>query len=188
MFPSLMKLIQTFRKTQDKNLLSPFKFKHNGKKDYSEIGDDNYMQRKDLIVSLLQDHSLQDKKLIKWLLKQEIKYCAKIADVAVPTTDLCAFLLYLYVEPQDVFQIFKAKYETNYDNSHSIDTELLLGKDIKETKRFLKKSGKKKSKKILKIIRQYEKDLKKNKTAFKSREAYIEYYQEEKLKKLLSYL
>lgn len=173
----LRKTIEAYRQNPSEQLLDAFKCKHNGLKGYDAF-DANYWERKKLIFELYTDYTIEDKPLIKWILKEEQKGVP--FDVPLYTTDLCAFMLYKHMDMDDIYDLFEAKFGGNTDRQVYIDIELLFGFDRVQTKEYLKNksTNKKLNKEILEMIEHYEA----NKNAsFRSREDYIYYFETRKI-------
>ena len=170
--------INDFRENNNDELLEQYKCEHNGKTKYGESFDKNYWHRKKLIFELYENYTIEDKPLIKWLLKEELKGFE--FGIPVQTTDLCAFMLYKYMDREDVYDLFEAKFGAGSDTQFYVDIELVFGFDKEQTKTFLTngKTNKKQNKEILKAINHYEgnPDAK-----FKSREEYINYFENKKI-------
>jgi hypothetical protein len=179
----LKEIIAHYRLTKDESALENFRFVHNGKTDYYEIFDLNYWKRKDLILALYENYSPTDKPLIKWLLSEELK--ASEINAPVYTVDLCAFMLYKYMEPEDLYALYEAKFGAGTDLQVYVDIELLFGFDRNETKAYLENKQKdiRKNRKILNAIAYYEQNPD---AVFKSRAAYIEHFETRKIKGIKS--
>ncbi|WP_342328118.1 hypothetical protein [Pedobacter sp. FW305-3-2-15-E-R2A2] len=175
----LKKVINNYREEKEISILEDFRFIHNGKTSYHEVFDSNYWKRKDLIFELYQDYGLADKPLIKWLLTEELK--ASEINTPVYTVDLCAFMLYKYMEMEDIYMLYEAKFGAGTDLQVYVDIELLFGFDSNETKTYLenKQKDKRKNKKILKAIDYY---VQNPDARFRSRTAYIEHFETQKIK------
>lgn len=175
----LREIITDYSVHKDESILENFKFIHNGKTDYYESLDLNYEKRKNLIVELYEDYSHADKALIKFLLAEELK--ASKIDSPVYTVDLCAFMLYKYMEIEDIYQLYEAKFGASTDLQVYVDIELIFGFDKEETREYLnkKQKDKRKNKKILKAISYYEQNPD---AQFRSRAAYIEHFETRKIK------
>lgn len=175
-----MELIKNYRINRDSKLLEDYKYICDNNE-----SDLNFERRKNLILSLYEVYTKNDKPLIKWLLEEEIKY-SRIAWSSTPTTEVCAFMLYKHFAMEDIYQLFDAKFETNYDNRFVLDVELIFGFDRQETKNYLLKeqTEKEKNKEILDTIIQYENDCKDIPNAFKDREKYIEYFETKRFYRL----
>ncbi|WP_292010989.1 hypothetical protein [Chryseobacterium sp.] len=180
---------QTLRKTIDQytappndKLLEEFRFIHNGKTDYYEINDLNYPKRKDLILELYKDYGPEHKSLVKWLLKEE----QKGFEVSIPiyTIDLCAFMLYKHMDWEDIYDLYEAKFGTGTDAQVLLDIELVFGLDKERIKEYLQSATKNKklNKKILKTIEYYESN---SEARFKSRNEYIHFFENFKIKGLM---
>ncbi|MDH7447611.1 hypothetical protein [Aquimarina sp. 2201CG14-23] len=163
------KIIDTFKSSKDESVLIDFGCIDNGK-----YGDKNYSNRKNLILELYSDYSAEDKPLLKWLLKEELKGFE--FDVPVYTADLCAFMLYKYMEMADIYDLYDAKFGAGSDNQAYVDVELVFGRNRDETKAFLRneKTQLKLNKEILETIEWYESNPN---AKFKSREEYIVYFE-----------
>ena len=85
---------------------------------------------------------------------------------------------------EDVYDLYNAKFAGGFlaDHRKRIDMELIFGLDKEETKAFLQQDKTNKAKKILKVIASYEKD---SEAKYKSREAYIQYFEEIKSEEIL---
>jgi hypothetical protein len=171
-------IINEYRIKHNEELLESYKSKHNGKDRYGESFDVNYWHRKKLIFELYNDYSIEDKPLIKWLLKEELRGFK--FDIPVQTTDLCAFMLFKYMNLEDIYDLFEAKFGAGTDNQCFVDIELVFGFDKEQTKTYLtsKKTNKRQNKEILKAIKHYEDNPK---AKFKSREEYINYFETKKI-------
>jgi len=171
-------IINEFRKSNNIELLGQFKCEHNGKTKYGEIFDKNYWHRKKLIFELYRNYTKEDKPLIKWLLKEELKGFE--LGIPVQTTDLCAFMVYKHLDFEDVYDLFDAKFGGGSDTQCYVDIELVFGFDKEQTKIFLldRKTNKKRNKEILKAIKYYEGNAD---AKFKTREEYINYFENRKI-------
>lgn len=174
----LRKIIDTYRETKEESALESFCFTHNGKTDYEEICDLNYGKRKDLIFELYGHYTPEDKSLVKWLLDEELK--ASSIDMPVYTVDVCAFMLFKYMEMDDLYKLFEAKFGGGTDRQVYLDVELIFGFDRTETKHYLqnKQKDKRKNREIINTIEYYEQNPN---AKFKSRIEYIEYFETKKI-------
>lgn len=174
----LRKIIDTYRETIEESALESFRFTHNGKTDYEEICDLNYGRRKDLIFELFDHYTPEDKPLVKWLLDEEFK--ASNIDMPVYTVDVCAFMLFKYMDMEDIYELYEAKFGGGTDRQVYLDVELIFGFDRTETKQYLlnKQKGKRKNREIINTIEYYEQNPD---AKFKSRIEYIEYYETKKI-------
>lgn len=172
------KVVNNFRANSDVVLLEQYKCEHNGKTEYGKSFDKNYWHRKKLIFELYKNYTKQDKPLIKWLLKEELKGFE--FDIPVQTTDLCAFMLYKVMDFEDVYDLYEAKFATGTDAQVYVDIELVFGFGREQTKVFLKgkKSSQNQNKEILNAIEHYESNPN---AKFKSREEYISYFENRKI-------
>jgi hypothetical protein len=170
--------INDFRKNNNIALIERYKCEHNGETEYGKSFDKNYWHRKKLIFELYENYTKEDKPLIKWLLKEELKGFE--LDIPVQTTDLCAFMLYKIMDFEDVYDLYEAKFGAGSDTQSYVDIELVFGFDREQTKAFLtnKKSSLKQNKKILKAIEHYEDNPN---AKFKSRDKYITYFESRKI-------
>jgi len=174
-------IITNYRDTKNETLLESFKFIHNGETEYGKVFDVNYWNRKDLIFELFDNYSLADKPLIKWLLNEEYKGYETDADLPVYTIDLCAFMLYKYLETEDVYDLYKVKFGAGTDNQCFVDIELVLGFDSRQTKQYLLFNPKNKrlNKQIIKAIDWY---VSQPEHKLKDRETYINYFESRKFR------
>lgn len=174
-------IIETFRKTQNTDLLENLRCVHNGKEGYGFSDDKNYKQRKAFILELYKDYSAKDKPLIKWLIQEELKGFE--FDIPVYTTDLCAFMLYKHMETEDVYDLFKAKFGVGSDHQGFLDIELVFGLDAEVTKDFLihETNQKELNQEILEVMDWY---LSHPDIIFKSRTEYIHYFETNKINKI----
>lgn len=171
-------IIEKFRINKDESLLKNFKCQHNGKEGYGESDDENYWERKNLIFELYDKYSVEDKSLIKWLLKEELKGFE--FDIPVYTTDVCAFMLYKHMNKEEVYDLFEAKFAAGSDTQAYLDIELIFGFDREEMKAFLNQqtTNKEQNDEILEAISHYETNPN---AKFKSREEYIHYFETKKI-------
>jgi hypothetical protein len=96
--------------------------------------------------------------------------------------DVNAFLLYKYMDFEDVYQLFDAKF--SYGNVYHLDVELIFGHDKEEMKDFLKSDEENQlAPMVLDTILSYEKNPD---AKFKSRDEYISYYQNRKIKHIMN--
>ena len=172
------KIINEFKSSKNTAVLIDFRCIHNGKEGYEETGDKNYLNRKHLILELYENYSAEDKPLIKWLLKEELKGFE--FGIPVYTTDLCAFMLYKHMTIEDIYDVYDAKFGAGSDHQFYIDIELVFGFDKDETKTFLKnaKTQRELNNEMLKTIEWYESNPD---AKFKTREEYIEYFETKKV-------
>lgn len=177
---TLKEIIINYRNTNDEAMLESFRFMHNGETEYGKISDINYWNRKDLIFELYENYTQADRPLIKWLLAEEFKGYETEADLPVYTTDLCAFMLYKYLEIEDVYDLYKVKFGAGMDNRYFVDIEMVLGFDAEQTKQFLLNQPKNKrlNKRIVKAIDWY---VSQPEHILKNRETYIHYYENKKI-------
>ncbi|MDR2834647.1 MAG: hypothetical protein LBV69_00400 [Bacteroidales bacterium] len=177
-------IIQKYREEKDEAVLVNFKFIHNGSTEYSTVDDLNYNKRKELILFLYNNYGINDKPLIKWLLSQEIK-SHREADTSVFTIEICAFMLYKVMEIEDIYTLYEAKFGAGSDLQFTVDIELLFGFDKEKTKTYLneKQKNKRKNRAILKAIEYYEKN---SNAVFKTREQYIEYFENKRIKNIIA--
>ena len=84
------------------------------------------------------------------------------------------------MQPEDVYDLFEAKFGGNTDRQVYIDIELLFGFDREQMKVYLKNTlkNKKLNKEILKTIAHYESNPN---ASFKSRNEYIQYFETRKI-------
>lgn len=174
----LNQVISNYGSTKDESMLENFRFFHNGKTGYYESFDINYWNRKNLILKLYENYGPADKPLIKWLLNEELK--ASKENTPVYTVDLCAFMLYKYMETADIYTLYDAKFAGGTDLQVYIDIELVFGFDKDQTIAYLRNSQKekRKSKKIISAIAYYEQNPD---AKFKSRAEYIEHFETRKI-------
>jgi hypothetical protein len=174
---NLKNIIEAYRNGADESLLEAFRCVHNGQAGYQAF-DANYWKRKELIFELYADYSADDRRLLKWLLKEEQK--AIEFDVPLYTTDVCAFMLYKYMQMEDVYDLFEAKFGGNTDRQVYIDIELIFGFDRQEMKTYLKNTSgdKKRDNEIIETIEQYESNPN---ASFKNRAEYIHYFEKRKI-------
>ncbi|WP_420580357.1 hypothetical protein [Reichenbachiella sp.] len=86
--------------------------------------DENLIQRTELVETLLEDFSSTDLRLIRSLFDEELK-CNKVIGRHDNLYQLC-FYLYELGNLEDVYRIFKAKYQSNdMDTSTILDREML---------------------------------------------------------------
>ena len=172
------KVIDEFGKSHDKSLLKEFKCESNEKTGCGNSFDTNYWNRKNLIFELYNHYTIEDKTLIKWLLKEEGKGFE--LDIPVYTKDLCAYMLYKHIELKDIYDLYNAKFGAGTDARFFIDIELVFGIDKEQTKEFLSKQEKNKklNNEILKTIRYYESNPN---ARFRSREEYIHFFETKKI-------
>ena len=177
------KIIETFRKDHSEENLKEFKCVHNGETEYGYSSDKNYNRRKELILALYKQYNSQDKLLIKWLIKEELK--GYEFDIPVYTLDLCAFMLYKIMDQHDVYELYDAKFGAGSDVQAHLDIELIFGFDKEETKTYLANSTNSKNlnKTILKTIAFYEDNPN---AKFKNREEYIHYFETKKINSILN--
>ncbi|GAB1858418.1 hypothetical protein MHTCC0001_32550 [Flavobacteriaceae bacterium MHTCC 0001] len=175
--------IKQYKNSKNESLLDSFRCIHNQKNGYGESGDKNYVNRKHLILELFKNYSVADKPLIKWLLKEELK--GYEFDIPAYTTDLCAFMLYKHMQVADVYDLYSAKFGAGSDHQYSLDIELVFGINVEETKAFLKNETSKiaLNTEILEAIEWY---ISHPDAKFKSREAYIHFYETIKAKHILA--
>lgn len=171
-------VLNWYRETKDEFVLESFKYKHNGKEGYGLSSDANYDHRKELILELYNDYSAHDKPLIKWLLQEGLKSMEH--DLPAASIDLCAFMLYKYMENEDVYLLYEAKFGAGTDLMVYVDIELVFGLDILQTKQFLKgdKTRIEDSQEVLRAIKHYEGY---KEAQYKKREAYIQYFESKKI-------
>ena len=168
------KIINEFKSSKNESILNDFACTHNGKKGYGESDDKNYSNRKNLILELYSNYAADDKPLIKWLLKEELKGFQ--FDIPVYTTDLCAFMLFKYMKTEDIYDLYEAKFGAGSDHEGYVDIELVFGLHRDETKAFLsnEKTRIQLNNEILETIEWYESNPN---AKFKSREEYIIYFE-----------
>lgn len=176
------KIIEAIRKNHTDEKLEVFKCLHNGKTEYGYSFDKNYNQRKELILVLYKQYNQQDKWLIKWLIKEELKGFEY--DIPVQTLDLCAFMLYKIMNQHDVYELYEAKFGAGSDAQSYLDIELIFGLDKEKTKEFLTNntSSKNLNKIILKTIAFYEDNPN---AKFRNREEYIHYFETKKINSIM---
>ncbi|GAA3777400.1 hypothetical protein [Flavobacterium ginsengiterrae] len=174
----MLNLINQYRKNQDNSLLHDFECKHNGKTEYGHSFDENYWSRNDLIFELYNNYNIEDKKLIKWLLQEQIKGIE--FDIPVYALDVCAFMLYKLMENEDIYDLYLAKFGTGTDAQFFVDIELIFGFDKEQTKEYLKnqKKNKRLNNKIIKIINYYESHPN---GKYRNRKDYINYFETKKI-------
>lgn len=177
------KIIDEFKSDNDESLLDDFRCIHNGKEGYGVSEDKNYPNRKNLILELYENYSVEDKPLIKWLLQEELKGFE--FDIPVYTTDLCAFMIYKYMITEDIYDLYDAKFGAGSDHQGFVDVELIFGLNIDETKTFLKNDDARKelNNEMLETIEWYESNPN---AKFKSREEYIVYFETRKVENIKS--
>jgi len=174
----IREIINQYRIDNNNLLLSHFECKHNGKTEYGYSFDENYWNRKDLILDLYKNYDEKDKPLIKWLIQQE----SKGSEYEIPqyTIDICAFMLYKHMEVLDIYELYDIKFGLTSDIQCFVDIELIFGFDKEQMKDFLKneKSNKRLNNKILKTINYYESQLD---AIYRNRDAYINYFETKKI-------
>ena len=175
-------IINQYRQTRDNSLLDNFRFIHNGKTGYYDTADLNYNNRKELILELYKNYGEQDRLLIKWLLDEEIESTREV-DSPVYSVKLCAFMLYKYMQPDDVYQLYNAKFGAGSDLQSTVDMELVFGTDKEETKKYLANMANQLSEEILEAIAYYESNPN---AKFKTRPEYIHYFETKEINNILS--
>lgn len=150
-------IIQQFRQEHNKKALKPFKCSPVQDSSSKRIYDVNYAKRWALIRSLYEVYSVDDRKLLQWLLKQELRaYCVW---ASLPfSVYVCAFMLYDVMKAKDSLWLYQAKLAGDSDLQCCVDTEILFGKKPKATLAFLKhkkRKGHKTAKQALKAIKFY---------------------------------
>ncbi|PQA89997.1 hypothetical protein B0A69_21490 [Chryseobacterium shigense] len=175
----IRKIIEEYKDHADETLLKNFKFLHNGKTGYNDSFDVNYWQRKELIFELYHDYGPEHKPLIQWLLKEEQKGFE--IDLPLYTLDVCAFMLYKYMSNEDVYALYHTKFGAGTDAQVYVDIELIFGYDKEHMKQYLTSDTQniELNKKILATIEYYESDPD---VIFRNREAYIDHFENKKIK------
>ncbi|MCT1531402.1 hypothetical protein M3B46_10380 [Sphingobacterium daejeonense] len=176
----LRKIIEDFRNSQDTSLLDSFKTEIKPTPDGKWSYDVNAWNRALLILELFNESSINDKPLIKWLLDEEIK--TQEYELSYYALDVNAFLLYKYMDFEDVYQLFDAKF--SYGNVYHLDVELIFGHDKEEMKDFLKSEKENQlAPMVFDTILSYENNPD---AKFKSKDEYIAYYQNRKIKHIMN--
>lgn len=160
-----------------KKYLTKLKFKHNGKKGWHESGDKNLKRRYNFIKALYPKYREKDRKLIRFLLSQEIKYAQKLGDHSFGL-NLTSFMLFTIMSVKDVKKLFDAKFNTCYDARFGLDIELVFGIDKDLTKQYYQKKPDRK-REIVEVITEYEN------RPFKTRQEYIKFYIERQIQGFL---
>ncbi len=169
--------IKEFRVNQDISKLDRFKLDAQPTPDKKWTYDRHAWDRAMLILELFNDNTAADKPLIKWILDEGIK--GQELEIPYYALDVIAYLLYKYMDNEDVYQLFLAKFA--YGNVFHLDVELIFGHDRDHMKAFLKDDleSNPMSKDILATIASYEQNPD---AKFKTREEYIAYYENRKIK------
>lgn len=173
MTPDLEEILTQSPELPSKKKLSKLKFKDNGK-----LQDKNLQTRFKFIKALYPRYQPKDKKLVKYLLKQEIKYAQVIGNYNAGL-NLSAFMLYTIMSVKDSKTLYDAKFRSCPNACQVIDIELVFGLDKETTKQyFTEKPDEKRN--IVGIIKAYETK------PFRSREEYTRFYIEKQIQALLS--
>lgn len=173
----LRTIIEEFRINQDPSKLDRFKLDTHPTPDNKWSYDRNAWDRAMLILELFNENTAADKPLIKWILDEEIK--GQELEIPYYALDVIAYLLYKHMDNEDIYQLFMSKFA--YGNVFHLDVELIFGHDREEMKAYLKDSQKSNplNKDILATISSYEQNPD---AKFKSREEYVNYYENRKIK------
>lgn len=173
---NLQKIITDFRQTKDERTLDAFAcdivLAEHGYWSF----DRNSWPRAQLIMALFHNSEPEDKPLIKWLLKQE--HLAQEVEMPYYALDAVTYLLYKYMEMEDLFAIYHSKFET-YGDIY-LEVELTFGFDKEETKTYLRDPANKHpyTEDYLKTIARYESNTQ---AKYKTRAELMEYYEYRKI-------
>lgn len=169
---NMEEILQYSPELPPKKYLTKLKFKQGGKKKLEQSSDKNLATRYCFIKALYSKYQFKDKKLVRYLLKQEIKYAQKVKDYTLGL-NLSAFMLYTIMSVKDTKILFDAKFGTCQSAQSTIDIELIFGANKDLTKQYYQQKPDKK-RKILKVIKEYEAK------SFKTRQEYLKFYIEKK--------
>lgn len=140
------------------------------------ITDSNWKKRNQAIKDLYENFSPNEKKVIRRLLKEEIKYGRK-SDHSSKSLKVCAFMLYKIMSVEDVPLLYEAKFDCNMDASIELDIELVFGLNKGETRQHYQ--GQPNRRNIIKAIEKYEN------RPHKERKEYITYFERHRIPYLL---
>lgn len=158
-------------------LLKPLIYKHNGKTEWGQSNDLNLKNRFEFIKKLYADYSTKDRKLVKFLLSQEIKYAQEEGDYSFGL-NLTTFMLFTIMEVSDVALLYDAKFETCFDAQCVLDIELVFGLDLEDTKTYFT-INKDTERDVLGVIKKYET------RPYRQRAEYLKFYTERRIPSLL---
>jgi hypothetical protein len=122
------------------DLLSKVSY-HKGIDDDGDEYDTNSEFREQVCEQLNRDLRDTDRRLVRYLLKQEILMHEESWGVN-ENIKLCAYLLYRLGHVEDALLIWRAK-STNFDTGCGVDVQLLVGAGLERTVEYLKEQGSK---------------------------------------------
>lgn len=174
-------LIKRYRQSQDLALFDDFKFEifH-----HPEFGDrDKHFYQKQIIALLLSyDFQESDKPLIKWLITELCKSVDNDFWVDLRSVmALLGFMLYKYMDNDDLPMLYQTKFGACSDSCHSVDIEIALGFGVSETLHYLNKHKKQNPdyQEMITTIKYYDK----NKTKpFRTYDEYCQFFENYRFK------
>lgn len=138
-YPHLAQTIASCREHFDERKLIDFAYKQITCED-DNIDDANQRARIQLLLALTHDYCEQDKPLIRWLLRENGK-CYDINNYIALETTLAAFMLYKYMDWQDILVLYACKFAYGSNEQYMVDTEIALGFGLEETLDYLEKNS-----------------------------------------------
>jgi hypothetical protein len=130
----LMKCREGYPSLPNPNLVSQVRCRMVGEKDL------NASFRYDVCEELNRTLREEDRKLILYLLEQEIRYHQALPGGVYESIKLCAYLLFRLGYVEDSLSIWRAK-TTNFDTHCGIDVQLLVATGVEDTLAWLKRNG-----------------------------------------------
>lgn len=131
-------VIERCRQQIDEVALAPFAFSPITYPNDENVYDDHNRERIELLLALSDDFCEADKPLIRWLLRENGK-CFELGFDISKETALAAFMLYKYMDWNDMLVLYACKFAYGSAEQYMVDTEIALGFGLQETLDYLAK-------------------------------------------------
>lgn len=143
--------------------------------DDSQIFDKHNRERIQLLLALSDDFCVEDKPLIRWLLRENGK-CFEFGFDISKETALAAFMLYKHMDWDDTLVLAACKFAYGSNELYTVDAEIAVGFGLQETLDYLAKQNEPLCSAMAQEIRDYCGNMR-----LKSRAQFIDYFEQRRL-------